>query len=484
MEINYRKLGLKAGLEIHQQLDTEHKLFCNCSTQMKEKMISKEIVRKMHPVASELGDIDIATQYEYLRDRTFYYQTYPKEVCLVELDCEPPHELNMEALDITIQIALLLNCEIVDEIQVMRKTITDGSNTSGFQRTMVVGLNGYLKYKGSKIPITHVSLEEDAAAIVKEENNNVIYRLSRLGVPLVEIATGILEDYSPKEIQDIAFHIGMICRSTGKVKRGVGSIRQDVNVSIKKGARAEIKGLQELGMLSTIIENEIKRQLDMIDKGERIKDETRSVNIDGTTRFTRPLPGAGRLYPETDIKPISIDKNLIKDIKSRLPEPWTNKMIRFKKKLKLSDDLARQILRSDYLELFEKIIKKKVEPSVVASVFVNIIKELEREGINVKIIGEDKFIEIFDYLSKKKMMKEGIPDILRYMSENPNAKLPDIIKELDLKPINMTELKKIVKDVITQPNMELNKAIGIVMSKVRGRIDPQIVIKIVKKKMK
>jgi glutamyl-tRNA(Gln) amidotransferase subunit E len=149
-KIDYKKIGLKAGLEIHLQLNTKHKLFCNCSTEMKEKEPIAIIKRKLHPVASELGEIDSAAQFEYLRNRTFYYQVFKNETCLVELDEEPPHPVNQEALKIGLQIALLFNCDIPNEIHVMRKTVIDGSNTSGFQRTMIIGKDGSFDYLGKK----------------------------------------------------------------------------------------------------------------------------------------------------------------------------------------------------------------------------------------------------------------------------------------------------------------------------------------------
>jgi glutamyl-tRNA(Gln) amidotransferase subunit E len=156
--MDYKKINLKCGLEIHRQLDTEHKLFCKCSTKLKDKNPVLTLKRKQHVVASELGKIDAAAKHEFLRDRTFYYQVFPNEDCLIDCDEEPIHVLNQEALEIVLQIALLLNCTIPDEIHVMRKTVIDGSNTSGFQRTMVVGMNGFLEFKGKKVGITHVSV--------------------------------------------------------------------------------------------------------------------------------------------------------------------------------------------------------------------------------------------------------------------------------------------------------------------------------------
>jgi Glu-tRNA(Gln) amidotransferase subunit E-like FAD-binding protein len=480
-EINYRKIGLKAGLEIHVQLNTKHKLFCNCSTEMKEKEPIAIIKRKQHPVQSELGEIDVAAQYEYLRNRNFYYQVFKNEVCLIDLDEEPPLPLNQEALGIALQIALLLNCSLPEEIHVMRKTVIDGSTPMGFQRTMIVGENGFLKYKGKRIEIKHVCLEEDAAAIVKEENENVTYRLNRLGIPLVEISTGILEGLSPEEIQEIAYFIGLTCKSTGKVKRGIGTIRQDLNISIKKGKRVEIKGVQELGLLAKVIELEVKRQLSL----PKVEEETRAALPDGTTKFLRPLPGAARLYPETDIPPIQISKDLISRIKKGLPEPWTKKLARFKTKLKLSEDLAKQIIRSDYLEVFEKIVeKKKVDASIVANTFVSTLKDLEkREKINVENLTEKHFLEIFDALAKKQLIKEAIPEVLSYLAKNPDKSVAFAVKELELKPIKLSELKEIAKSIVT-PDMPFEKALGLVMSKVRGRIEAKEVMKVVKKLLK
>jgi len=477
-KINYKRIGLKAGLEIHLQLDTKNKLFCNCSTQMREKEPIKIVKRKQHPVASELGEVDVAAQYEYLRDRNFLYQVFKNETCLIDLDESPPLPLNQEALEIALQIALLLKCEIVEEVHVMRKTVIDGSTPMGFQRTMIIGRNGLLRYKGKKIEITHVALEEDAAAIAKEEGVNVTYKLSRLGIPLVEIGTGLLVGFSPKEIQDIAYFIGIICKSTGKIRRGIGSIRQDVNVSIKKGARVEIKGVQELGLLEKIIENEVKRQSSL----PKVEEETRTALPDGKTKFLRPLPGAARMYPETDVMPVTISKELIQKIKRELPESWTKKLGRFKRRLKLSDELAKQILRSDYLELFEEIVKtKKVDASIVANSFTSTLKDLKRrERVKIENINEKHFIQLFDSLKKRKIIKEAIPEILKYLASKPEENVANAIRELNLRPIKINQLKKIVKDTI-YPGLSFEKAVGMVMSKVRGRVDAKVVMKLVKK---
>ena len=482
---NYKKLKMKAGLEIHQQLGTRRKLFCGCSTAMAEREPVMEIQRKLHPVASELGEVDVAVQFEYLRDRVFNYQVFHGETCLVETDDEPPHELNQEALRIALQIALLLNCEIPNEIHVMRKTVIDGSNTSGFQRTAIVGLNGYLKYKGKGVEITHVALEEDAAAIVEQKDGGVVYRLNRLGVPLVEIGTGILSGFEPEEVQEIAYLIGIVCRSTKRVKHGIGSIRQDINVSIMNGPRVEIKGVQDLGMIAKIVEKEAERQLAL---GSKRKHETRSVNIDGSTYYTRPLPGAARMYPETDIKPVALTNESLKEIKSALPEPFTNKLARFQSRLKLSKDLAIQVLSSDYLELFEKIASgvRGVDATVVANTFVSTLKDLKkRKNVATETLGDRHFAELFQKLAKRQIVKEAIPDIIEHIAKKPTASVLQAIEELNLGMMGKPELREVVSQIAKDaPELDREKIYGIVMGQVRGRADPQEVMKIVKKLVK
>ncbi|KYK35668.1 MAG: hypothetical protein AYK18_02785 [Theionarchaea archaeon DG-70] len=478
--IDYKKIDLKCGLEIHRQLDTKHKLFCGCSTEMKGREALTEVERKQHPVASELGEVDVAVQYEFLRDRTFHYQVFQGEDCLVECDEEPIHPLNQEALEVALQIALLLNCTIPEEIHIMRKTVIDGSNTSAFQRTMVVGLEGFIEVKGKRIEVTHVSLEEDAAAIVEEKAGNVVYRLNRLGIPLVEIGTGLLVGYTSGEVEEIAGLIGLICRSTGKVKRGIGTVRQDVNVSIKNGERVEIKGIQELGLISKVIELEVQRQLSL----SKVEKETRTALPDGTTKFTRPLPGAARMYPETDTPPIKIEKKFKQEIKKKLPEPWTKKLTRFKEELKLSDELANQILRSDYLDLFEKLTKKfKTQPSVIANVFVSTLRDLKkRENIPIENLGDKNFEELFELLDNERMVKESIPDVLSYKAKKHEMGISEIIKKLGLEAISKEELLKIVREVIEKnKGQPVNKIIGIVMSQVRGKVKSRDVVETVKK---
>jgi len=283
LEIDYDKLGLKVGLEIHQQLDTSAKLFCNCKPELFKEEPEITFLRRLRPTQSELGQIDPAAYFEFQKGVKILYEANTATSCLVEMDEEPPHPLNMEAVEIALTAALMIKAKPVDEIHVMRKTVIDGSNTTGFQRTCVIALNGALRVKEKIVPIEHVSLEEDAARKMDEEEDNTVrYRIDRLGIPLIEVATAPVIN-SPKEAQETALAIGRILRATGKVKRGLGTIRQDINISIPNGALIEIKGLQELELLSLVVEYEVQRQLNLTKiskelkkrgaKGEEIKEE-------------------------------------------------------------------------------------------------------------------------------------------------------------------------------------------------------------------
>jgi len=257
-EFDINNIGLKVGLEIHQQLDTKKKLFCDC-TPIEEDEFTRKFSRRLRAAKSELGKIDPAALFESTKSKTIIYYTNPTSSCLVEEDEEPPHALDFDAKNIVLLISSALESKIFSEIHVMRKTVIDGSNTTGFQRTMLVAQGGYVEVKGKKVGVQSICLEEDAGKLIKDEGNYRFFNLDRLGVPLVEIALDPV-DGDPKFVKDIALTLGRLLRVTKKVMRGIGSIRQDVNISIEGGGVIEVKGVQQLDQLEKIIEFEAKRQ--------------------------------------------------------------------------------------------------------------------------------------------------------------------------------------------------------------------------------
>jgi len=268
-EIDFQKIGLKVGLEIHQQLNTHKKLFCRCRP-IESDEYTEKFSRSLRTAKSELGELDPAALFEKAKSKKINYYANSQSSCLVEKDDEPPHDLDPDAKKISLLISSMLESKIFSEIHVMRKTVIDGSNTSGFQRTMLVSQGGNLKVNGKNIGVQAICLEEDAAKLLKDERNERDYSLDRLGVPLVEIA---LEPVSAKpfEVKEIALTLGRLLRATRMVKRGIGSIRQDVNISVMNSGVVEVKGVQQLDQLEKIIGYEAKRQHGLILIAEKLK---------------------------------------------------------------------------------------------------------------------------------------------------------------------------------------------------------------------
>lgn len=627
MELDYEKLGLKAGLEIHQQLNTKRKLFCNCPTLIRDDEPHGKIERILRPSQSEMGEIDKAALLESKKEKKYIYQYYNDTTCLVELDEEPPHLPSEEAIETALEVSSLMNMNIADEMHVMRKIVIDGSNTSGFQRTMFVSKEGFIETEFGKVRITSLCLEEDACRKIEGGNDYTIYNVDRLGIPLLEITTEP-DITSPKMGKEAARRIGTILRATGKVKRGLGTIRQDVNISIKNGARIEVKGVQNLDLIEKVIENEVIRQINLIEirdilkernaevleeiiditdllkdteskilknalkkkngkikaillKGfgglvgrevqpgrrlgtelsdrakvlagvgglfhtdelpkygitqeevdklkeymkaeendavilvadeeskvdnalnailERAKEcligvpeETRKALDDGNTSYLRPLPGAARMYPETDIPSIKLEEELIEKIRNNLPEMPEEKLERFIKEYELNEDLGKQMVMSYYVDLFEELCKtyKNIKPTLIATTLESTLKEIRRDGYDIEKITEEHLKEIFDGLSQEKMSKEAIIEVLKGFAEHPEESLDKILEIKGLKSLSKEEVEKIIDDIINQ-NIEVVKnkgmgAMGMLMGRcmavLRGKADGKLINTILKEKL-
>lgn len=438
---------IRMGIEIHQQLDT-HKLFCDCPTIPKENVKPDKIIkRNLFAVASELGEIDVAALYEQEKNKNHHYYFYDDCCCLVELDEMPPFPVNEEALEIALQICMLLNAEIVPCVQVMRKIVIDGSDISGFQRTMLLGRNGTLEYEfmGEKksVKINTICLEEEAAKKIKEEDGNYYWGLDRYGIPLIEITT----DSSIKHFEEakiVALSLGELLRAC-RVKRGLGTIRQDLNVSVEGGARTEIKGVQEPRLIPIILENEIKSQIEKIKKGEKISPSVKKANEDGSLTFLRPLPTSARMYPETDIPLVNITKEILEKAKKNLPKKISEMRENLMHEIE-SLDLVNGILKNRnrydlWIEINKKISLEKEMKKFLAGVIVNDVKgisrelQLDEEEIT-KNIGDTIFL-LLSHLKKEKITKPAFKEILT-----------ECIKKNIIKEKNYVEIEKIVEKII------------------------------------
>jgi glutamyl-tRNA(Gln) amidotransferase subunit E len=608
--MDYKTAGLKAGIEIHQQLNTKEKLFCHCQTLLRDSIEhSGEFFRYLRVTESEMGEIDRAAQEEMKRDRKFHYYTYDT-TCLVENDEEPPAPLNDEALSVCLTLAKLFGMTPVQQVHTMRKLVIDGSNTSGFQRTALVALNGTLPNGGE---IETICLEEEAAQRVKDD----IFSLDRLGIPLIEITTSPCM-HTPEEVQEVAEYIGMVLRSTGKVKRGIGTIRQDVNISIRGGARVEIKGVQELELIAEVVRREVQRQQNLLaiksellqkkasvhdnsknvtelfketkstvlKKAKRIyavnlegfagivgreiqpdrrlgsemsdyakkcgvggifhtdelpaygvtaeevsrlrshmnacvqdcvvivaavndhqaacalnqviiraqlavsdtpvPEETRKMLEAGSSAYMRPLPGAARMYPETDVLPVIVDDDRWNA--TTVPELLTVKAQRYAQEYSIDRNYATQLALSEKLPLFERAVAEGIKPRLAVFTILSTSTELRREGVEVGKITDKDYLATWHAVESGRAAKEAIPDLLRGLAsgntiEEVLQKLAPTVSREDLESI----IHKIIADrsdfVLQKGQAALGPLMGVVMHEVRGSVDGKMVSEILKKEI-
>ena len=266
--IDYAGVGLIAGLEVHQQLLTDQKMFCRCPAGRYTTAHDGEVLRHMRPTLSELGEYDGTALMEFKTRKNIIYLLNQANVCTYEMDDTPPFLVNQQAVDVAIEQCLMLNCDIVDEVHIARKQYLDGSIPTGFQRTAIVGVNGRLPFRGRELSVTQVSVEEDSCREVSDRGHLIVWRADRLGMPLIETVTGP-DLRTPEEVEDAILLIGRVCRSTGHVRVGIGASRQDVNVSVRGGRRVEIKGVPQAGWARKLVHGEAVRQVNLL----RLRDE-------------------------------------------------------------------------------------------------------------------------------------------------------------------------------------------------------------------
>ena len=445
-EINYGELGLKVGLEIHQQLNTKHKLFCACPTQLaSDEVKRKAIERYLKATKSEVGEIDPAALYEMRKGRKIIYEVPEGHACLVEMDEEPPHELNQEALTITLAIAKALHSIPVDEIYVMRKIVIDGSNTTGFQRTAIAALGGEVSDPEGTVKIQTICLEEDAARKVSEGRGFIRYNIDRLGIPLIEISTAP-DIRDPEQAMRVALKLGLLMRLSGKVKRGLGTIRQDLNISIKGGVKTEVKGVSKLELIPKVIRYEVLRQLNLL----KIRDELRKRGIsNGSVK--------NELTDITDILLKSRSKLVMRSVKKGL-RAYAIRLRGFKGILgwelqpnrrfgtELSDYAkawggVQGIIHSDELPNYgitQEVVNEvfsllNLDPSKDAFLFVLADHEKAERAINAVI---DRVRKAFHEVPKE--TRGANPDgTTRYLRPQPGA--ARMYPETDVPPVRVTE---------------------------------------------
>ncbi|PIO07668.1 Glu-tRNA(Gln) amidotransferase GatDE subunit E [Candidatus Pacearchaeota archaeon CG10_big_fil_rev_8_21_14_0_10_34_12] len=476
-KLDYSKIGLKCGLEIHQQINTS-KLFCNCPSLLRRDEPDFNVMRKLHAVAGESGEIDTAAKYQASLKNEFIYQGY-NTTCLVELDESPPREINENALKIALQIALLLNAKILPITQIMRKTVIDGSNTSGFQRTVLIAVNGFIETSQGRVGIDSICLEEDAARIISREENKVTYRLDRLGIPLVEIATAP-DIKSPEQAKEVALFIGNVLRRCD-VKRGLGTIRQDVNVSIRKGKRIEIKGFQDVRNIGRAIELEARRQSNLVKNRKEFSSEVRKVLPNGETEFLRPMPGEARMYPETDLPLLRISRELLNDVKRTLPKMKHETEQELKEK-GLNDEMIKLIFKEEKIEEFKDLLKVCDNSKLIAKMILIFPKDIaKREKVSVEKVEEklDMKILIFalENFKKGKISESQVKEFLEKIVKGERKE--DALK---FRKTNLDSVEeKIIKIIKEKPGLSEKAYMGLIMKEFKGAVIGKEVMEIIKK---
>ncbi len=613
---------LVCGLEVHQQLETG-KLFCRCPSLLKEGKADYSFERKLRPVASELGEFDAAALEQFKRGYSYEYHAFNDCCCLVECDEEPPQKADSEALKTALKISMLCKAVIPSELFVMRKIVIDGSNTSGFQRTMLISKGGFIEVNNKKIGIQTIVLEEDSARPLEKKGSKIVYSLDRQGIPLIEIATKP-EIKTPQEAKECAKKIGELLRRTCKAKRGLGTIRQDLNISISNGARIELKGVQELNMIDVFVEREIQRQKALlkirnelkkrktpkptampveltaefkktkckiiehgikegkkvygmkltgfsgilgmtIQPGRRfgteladylkarhnvpglfhsdelpaygfsleekkriakklkcsekdafviivcqankaesamktiaersafalkgVPEETRNALENGNSAYSRPLPGAARMYPETDLASIKISRQQLEDIGKELPKSIEERL-KLYKKMGLSEKLAEEMKLSNWACFFERAVEKGANAKTTAVFLLEKLKQLERDGIQTKRISMNALLEIVLANGRgeleKGLMAEALKKHLRTGKE-----IKEIIKGLSEKSVDVEEIegkiKKIVKEnrelVEKNGNRAINMLMGDAMKELQGKADGRKVSEVLRREI-
>ena len=458
---DYKRLGLRIGIEIHRQIES-HKLFCHCPSELREEQPHFKIRRYLRSVASETGEEDVVAQFEMEKKRHALYEGYQDTVCAIELDEEPIMEMNPDALKVVLQACKMMHMSVVDEIQVMRKQVLDYSNTSGFQRTALVAKNGHVDTRTGKVGIESVCIEEDAARKIGTQGDHVIYRLDRLGIPLIEITTAP-DMNDPEQAKEVASYIGMILKSTGRFKSGIGTIRQDLNVSINGHPRVEIKGVQDLRLIPRAIELEVGRQLENIKKREQAA-EVRKMNADGTTSFLRPMPGSSRMYVETDHPGIKITKETLNLI--TVPELITEKAIKIEKQYGLSAEHAREIVDNEWFFDFVNQFKN-VEPAFIAKTLIETPKEIKaRFNLDIEKLKDKDFAFVLDHVNKNEIPRDATLEILTELCKG------NIVNIENYKTASDDALEKDIVAIIDKnKGAPFNALMGEVMKKYRGKVD-------------
>ena len=627
---DYAQIGLKVGLEVHQQLKTRRKLFCRCPAGRYSSEYDAVILRHMRPTLSELGEYDGTALMEKKTKKNIYYRINHQTVCTYEFDDTPPFPIDDEALDIALEVCMLLRLNLVGELHVARKQYLDGSIPTGFQRTGILGVDGWIPFKNRTVRIRQLSIEEDACREVSDVGHDRVYLTDRLGMPLIETVTEP-EMRTPQEAAEVGQILRRLVRSTGHVRTGYGAGRQDVNVSVTGGTRCEIKGTPQIWRNERLIYNEARRQCSLlhirgilhergvkpdtfqwaaqdvthivrptsyeplrhaIAEGQKVKcvllrgfgdllneptqehttfakefsdrvrvvaclthtpniihsdlasetlqgrdwksirrrvradhgdalvlvwgsetdtttacneialrakeatigvpNDTRQGNKDGTNGFERVLPGADRMYPDTDLPPLAIVQDRLDRIRVHLPEHVWEREARYRES-KLPADTIRTLCVPRWGNLYERVLNQLgLDPIFVAVVLVQRLRHMRRSFVPVDTLTDDEIYAVFDAHASGRLSREGVPDVLRLVAEHAPivgaagpARVAAVFAECAFTPLGAAELDEAIGERLARvecnwfetPQQKCRWLIGELMHDFLGRIEGRATVR-------
>ena len=615
-ETDYSKIGFKSGLEIHQQLLTEKKLFCRCPAGQYNKEYHAEILRHMRPTLSEMGVYDGTALMEFKTKKNIIYHINRDTVCTYEMDDTPPFLINEDALDIALGIGMLYDCNIIDELHIARKQYLDGSIPTGFQRTAIIALDGKIPYKDRTVKIVQMSIEEDSCREENDIGHERVYLTDRLGMPLIETVTEPAMR-TPQEVAEVAWVCINLVRSTNKVRRGMGAAREDVNVSVEGGTRIEIKGVPKISDIPLLTYYEAMRQWNLLRLREELKlrgidtesfqsevfditsiiknphyqpivdalesnlkiscvilkgfagllnwqtqtgtyfsreisdrvrviacltkipniihsdikgdtitssdwqkvkkfvnatdddtmvvvwgreddvktasdeiiirareatigipSETRQALSDGTNGFERILPGADRMYPDTDLPPQNITQERLDKIKTWLPEKFWERQ-KWYETLGIQLDVIVELSISPYAMAFKKSVEEwEVNPTTAAVVLIQYPKRLKKEGRDVGVLNNEVLEMILKSYSNDELPRDVILSVMRNTIEMGLFSDEIILKPISKEQLNLeikTAHKNLEKLKLRREENKEYVLMGMLMRKLRGGISAVIV---------
>ena len=594
---DYEKIGFMSGLEVHQQLLTDKKLFCNCPAGIFQKngQYDAELIRHMRPTLSELGEYDGTALMEFKTKKTIYYHVAHATTCTYDVDDTPPFKLNRQALKIALEITRLLKCFVVGELHIARKQYLDGSIPTGFQRTGIIGIEGFLSIRNKKIGIIQISIEEDSCREISDIGHTRIYKTDRLGMPLIEVVT-YPDMKTPDEVVEVAQFIRFLTRSTGHVRTGIGSAREDVNVSVRGGTRVEIKGVAKISKIAELAHNEAFRQVSFLEirkdllaripkwenwkiehkilnghqvkkfseqangfikKGQQVvmvnlplfrgilsffnqpgrmfsdeisdrlkviaclekpnmlhseqwdqeineyfktvlkelrakkedaqilfcspqediatalevieerckmafedtpvPNESRKSLPNGTTIFERVLPGANRMYPDTDTAPIAIGQEFIDSVDRGLPVGIDKRLAQFIK-WKVPKDAYIYLLAKNLAPLMERIINDfDLNPQFLSTLFAHRLKHIQGQIKSASPFDFNKLYDVCGFVKRENLSREILSLMLPIVYEFPYMDPESILIEIKYKKHDNESLFSLIPILKTKFN-QLNRS--------------------------